>query len=91
MGKEEKNKIEGSPEGETEVKDTVAKSGKLYDLSNNKNRTITIKVGQEYLIFLPCSVNPEGKYKKGVPESIINHKDFESKKSLFAINKKGGK
>jgi hypothetical protein len=94
MGKDKKNEEEVSPIGEIadSPKESASTSNQvLYEVTNNKNRTKTIKVGLEYLVFLPCSINPEGKYKKGVPKSVIEHDGFKTQASFFSIKKKGGK
>ncbi len=51
------------------------------------NRSFDLRIGQEVIRFAPHGVNPEypEKYKDGLPDDIINHRDFESHRNYFVI------
>jgi hypothetical protein len=82
---------------ETTDDNAVGKDGEKYKASDPKkklfrvvfkqNRTKEVKVGREFLVWIPNGVNPVYPeiYKDGIPEEIINHKDFQTQKKYFNI------
>lgn len=60
---------------------------KKYRLVFKHNRSFDLRIAQETIRFAPHGVNPEfpEKYKNGIPEKIVNSKDFQSHKNYFVV------
>ena len=67
--------------------DEPQKKEKLFKVIFRENRTHELFVAGEKLIWGPNSVNPifPEKYNKGLPERLINDRDFKSQESYFTI------
>ncbi len=60
---------------------------KKYRVVFKHNRSFDLRVNQETIKFSPHGINPEfpEKYKNGIPEKIVNSKDFQSHKNYFVV------
>lgn len=93
MAKDKKNeesvKNKSNP-FETEPVNSDSKKEKLYFLINRSNRTHECYVNRQLLRWGPNAHVPD-QYPDGVPEDIINHKDFKTQSKYFTVTEIQGK
>ena len=76
------------PERKADQKKTAKE--KMYNIVFRQNRTMEVRIKGETIRWEPNGKNPVWplRFQDGIPESTLNHKDFNYHKKYFVITEK---